>query len=308
MAGGWRQLQLKSHMLTFDEELPQSSICAQSYLAIREQQITALRNMRIARQFHESMLAQNGGAWPDFEGLVRDIYVSILKKGDVALDVGVNRGDHFLQMAVAVGSGGLVVGVEAAPAMVELTRSFLVGGGVGQLCNTILHNVAVGEKDGTAQFNYVKTQPGLSSLADREVARQYDVEVFECQITTIDKLLIDVARRVNFAKFDIEGAEYHAFKGSTRLFQRDRPPIVFEFDSSAPEYFGDRTEDLLGFFTAADYAIQDFFGFRYKTVQDFNDSMVWNYFAAPSDEIEGFNVKDLVAASLNNLGVGFPEL
>jgi FkbM family methyltransferase len=260
------------------------------------------------KEFHDLMLAENGGAWPDFEGLVRDIYVSILKKGDVALDIGVNRGDHLLQMVTAVGSTGLVIGVEAAPAMVELTRSALVAAGLDRLRNVILHNVAVGETEGTAKFNFVKSQPGLSSLATRDIAQSYDVEVLECRVTTIDNLLSDVARRIDFAKFDIEGAEFHALKGSTRLFNRDRPPMVFEFDKHSPEYFKFRTEELLDIFNAAGYGIQDFFGFRYHTAHDFHDSGVWNYFAAPLDEIESFRIRDLVSATLISQGSKIPRL
>jgi FkbM family methyltransferase len=264
--------------------------------------------MTVASRFHDHMLAANDGVYPDYEGLVRDIYVSILKSGDVALDVGVNRGDHLLQMAPAVGSTGLVIGIEAAPAMVELTRGFIVAYGFDRLGNVILHNVAVGEKEGTAKFNFVKAQPGLSSLATRDIARPYDVEVLECRITTIDNLMSDVSRRVNFAKFDIEGAEYHALKGSTRLFERDRPPMVFEFDKNSPEYFSYRTEDLISLFKSAGYGIQDFFGFPYETAQDLHESGVWNYFAAPKDEIENFKVKELVSRSLINQGTKLPPL
>jgi FkbM family methyltransferase len=258
------------------------------------------------RQYHQLMLAANNGVWPDFEGLVRDIYVSILRVGDVALDVGVNRGDHLLQMAPAVGPTGLVIGVEASPQMVELTRSFLTASGLHRLRNVILHNVAVGEKEGTANFHFVKSQPGLSSLADREVAHQYEVEIFECPVTTVDKLMTDVKQRINFAKFDIEGAEYHALKGATRIFKRDRPPLVFEFDQRSPEYFNYRCEDLIQLFSDADYTIQDFFGFSYSTPEDLMDSGVWNYFAAPSEKIDRYDVKGLVAASLSNQGIVVP--
>jgi hypothetical protein len=49
------------------------------------------------------------------------------------------------------------------------------------------------------------------------------------------------------------------------------------------------------------------FGFGYETAQDFYDSGVWNYFAAPEDEIDRYNVKTLVARSLIGLGVKLPH-
>ena len=259
------------------------------------------------RQFHFAVYEANGGAWPDFEGLVRDIYVSILKPGNVALDVGVNQGDHFLQMPALLGPKGLVIGIEASPVMVEITRGQVVQQELDKRCEIVLHNVAVSDKEGTAQFHFVKSAPGLSSLANRDVAQNQDVEVFECRLTTIDNLLSPVRRKVDFAKLDIEGAEYHALKGASRLLTRDRPPIVFEFDKQSPEYFGYRCEDLIGLFESAGYKIHDFFGFTYTTPQDLMDSGVWNYFAAPSKQIERFRVKELVAASLSKQGIVMPQ-
>jgi FkbM family methyltransferase len=253
------------------------------------------------------LLAANGGDWFDFEGLVRDIYAAILKPGDVALDVGVNRGDHLLHMAGFVGETGLVVGVEAAPQMVELTNSFLVTSGLARLNNVAMHNVAVADREGTATFHYVANQPGLSSLAEREEADEYEVETFECRVTTIDALLGGLARRVDFAKFDIEGAEFHAFLGAQRLFTEDRCPIVFEHHTISASYFNYAPQEFARFFYEHGYKVSDFFGFTYETPEDFADSEVWNYFAAPADKADLYPVRDIVAKSLKELGIVVPD-
>lgn len=262
--------------------------------------------MTAASDYQRKLLALNGGSWCDFEGLVRDIYVRILRPGQVALDVGVNRGDHFLQLVRHVGAQGFVVGVEAAPAMVELTNQFLVQSGLAGLNNCVLHRVAVSDHEGMATLNFVRNQPGLSSLADREVSHSYEVESVECPVTTLDKLLAGVTRRVDFAKLDIEGAEYHALKGGSRLLHRDRCPLVFEFDRTSPEYFQYRTEDLVQLFDRAGYEIRDFFGFRYATAADLQASEVWNYFAAPREAVDGYDVAGIVAESLRAQGWTIP--
>jgi hypothetical protein len=64
-------------------------------------------------------LGAKTGDWPDFEGLIRDIYVAFLRGGEVAVDVGVNEGHHLVQIAQAVGSRGKVIGVEANGPMCE---------------------------------------------------------------------------------------------------------------------------------------------------------------------------------------------
>jgi FkbM family methyltransferase len=262
--------------------------------------------MTDASEYQRRIRSSNGGSWCDFEGLVRDIYVKLLQPGQVALDVGVNRGDHFLQLVQHVGAEGFVIGVEAAPAMVDLTNHFLTQSGLAALRNCVLHRVAVSDHEGTAKLHFVSNQPGLSSLADREVARGYEVEVVECPVTTLDKLLADVDRRIDFAKMDIEGAEYHALLGGARLLQQDRCPLVFEFDRTSPELFQFRTEDLLKLFADAGYEIQDFFGFKYRTAEDLHASELWNYFAAPSESIDAHDVPGIVTESLRRQGWTVP--
>jgi FkbM family methyltransferase len=255
--------------------------------------------------YHLKVVAANGGRWFDFEGLIRDIYVAILRPGDVALDAGVNRGDHLLQMAPAVGPAGLVIGIEPAPAMVALVERYLRDGGLWELRNVILHNVAIADREGTAQLRFVPEQPGLSSMADREIAAPYAVERIDCRVTTIDRLLADVPRRVSFAKLDIEGAEYHAMLGGQRLL-RDGTAIVFEYDKGSAAHFGFRTEELLALLHSHDYRVIDFFGFEYSLPEHLHGSGVWNYFAAPASEIDRYRVPEIVAESLAAQGVTLP--
>ena len=256
-------------------------------------------------EYHKRVLAAAGGRWFDFEGLIRDVYVAVLRPGDVALDVGVNRGDHLLQMVPAVGLSGLVIGVEAAPEMVALTRRFMRDGGVEALGNVVLHNVAVSDHHGTAALRFVREQPGLSSLADRSVAAGYHVDLVECCVTTLDRLLSGV-RRVAFAKLDIEGGEYHALLGAQRLLEVDRPLIVFEHDHGAPAQFGYRADDLLALFRSHGYRVQDLFGLEYTRGEQLSESGVWSYFAAPAEDLQRYGVPEIVAASLRAQGVELP--
>src|SRR3954452_22328546 len=71
------------------------------------------------RNFYESVLKQTGGSWFDFEGLIRDIYVVLLKPGDTAVDAGAHKGDHTFQMAQAVAPNGQVIAIEVAPELVH---------------------------------------------------------------------------------------------------------------------------------------------------------------------------------------------
>ncbi len=259
--------------------------------------------------FHQFLRQQNGGQWFDFEGLIRDIYVDFLRSGDVALDIGVNRGDHFLQMIPAVGNGGLIIGAEASPVMVELVNGFLKSAGYIRRDNIMpknirLFNVAVSNYTGTTTFNFIKDQPGLSSLANRDVAKQYQTEVIECAVTTIDAIC-PVDRKIAFAKIDIEGGECHALLGAEGMLRSSRPPIVFEFDRDSPKHFNYRCEDLIGLFHKNNYRIFDLFGFEYQTADELMTSDVWNYIAVPVDR--PLNFAGIVFNTLRKQGLAIPE-
>lgn len=247
------------------------------------------------------LLAANGGQWFDFEGLVRDIYLAFLRPGDVSLDVGVNRGDHFLQMLKAVGKDGYVVGVEASKSMVELTKSFAKTAGFDE-SRWIIHQVAASDHQGIAQFSFVVDQPGLSSLAERDVAKGYVVEKTEVVANTLNLLLSTVTKPVAFAKIDVEGGEYHALLGGSRLFS-DRSPIIFEFDADSPRYFGFEISDFRNLFDANGYEVFDFFGNKITADDHFAQSLVWNYFAGPIGIFEKVGVRSIVARSLAKIGI-----
>src|SRR6185295_7470662 len=158
------------------------------------------------RQYHDWLLSQFGGTWFDFEGLIRDIYVSILKPGDTALDIGMHVGGHFCQMLKAVGPSGYVIGVEAAPSLVSEAKDLISKLGLEKR-NFTIHNVAVSDHEGKVNLRFIKDFPGLSSLANRDAAKSLEQEEIEIELTTIEKLLSEVQGQVRFTKIDIEGSE-----------------------------------------------------------------------------------------------------
>ncbi len=224
-----------------------------------------------------------------------------MKPGDTAIDIGVNEGTHFHQMIATVHQHGLVIGVEAAPAMVEATKNLLHRAGLSQHRH-VLHNVAVADYQGEAQFSFVSGAPGLSSLADREVGHNYAHEKISVKVTTIDDLLSDVRTPIVFSKIDIEGGEYNALKCGTRLF-KDGGPIVFEFDHSSPDYFNFTPSDFVRLFEQQNYLIYDFFGNQFESGEALMESLVWNFVATPPAMFERLRIKEVVASSLRSIGV-----
>ncbi|WP_296707540.1 FkbM family methyltransferase [Rhodoblastus sp.] len=230
----------------------------------------------------QKMLAANKGNWPDLEGLLRDIYVAHLNAGDIAVDVGVNHGTHLFQIAEAVGETGKVIGVEAVPAHCRSVREAMAGPYARLAPRIQLFECAVSAKEGRAEFFVSQINDGgLSGLKFRPVLNNTAVEQIGVDVKTLDSLVPpDIA--VKFMKIDIEGAEYDALRGATKLLEK-RPVVAFEFDNSAPESFGYTVKDFFALFAHYNLAVYDLFGFPMRSADDMIATPIWNFIAAPSE-------------------------
>lgn len=255
------------------------------------------------QRYIDEILTNCGGAWPDLEGLIRDIYVAYLNKSDVVLDVGVNHGTHLFQMAEAVGPTGRVIGIEAVPAHVAAVQS-LMEGPYGHLSDRIeMHSCAVSSKPGKAEFFVSQVNDGgLSGLHLRDVMAKNEFEKIEVDVLTIDQI-VDEASNVCFVKIDVEGAEFDALSGAPKLLKH-RPVIVFEFDETAPPAFNFSPSDLLDLFERNRLKVFDLFGFPVESPDALMSARVWNFVAVPT-ELDGAAI---TAPARRTLEGKFPTL
>jgi hypothetical protein len=138
-----------------------------------------------------------------------------------------------------------------------------------------------------------RSSTGLSSLAKRDVSQGHDVEAVTVKVTTLDKL---VKGRPAFMKIDTEGAEYDALCGASKIL-RNGPLVAFEFDSTAPVYFGYKPESLVDLFHARGYRIVDLFGHPHDNAADLMSAPLWNFLAVPS----GMDIETICAPARKTL-------
>lgn len=159
----------------------------------------------------------------------------VVKPGCVAVDVGANVGD-ILQEMVACSSAGHHA-IEAIPELADrLTQRF------PSVC---VHGCAASDKNGEAEFNYLSRYPAYSGLKQRAYQFNEDpgLRKIRVPVRQLDDLIPgDV--RVALIKLDIEGGEYHALKGGTRLLKRCHPVLIMEFSDVYSAPFG-ATPDML---------------------------------------------------------------
>ncbi len=143
-----------------------------------------------------------------------------VKRGDIVIDCGAHVG-VFTRNALGHGAEK-VIAVDPDPTQVEcLRRNFAEEIAAGKV---VVVPKGVWSSEGSLTLHIGSGNSGMSSLViDRGGA---SVEV---PLVTIDQLVEELRLpRVDYIKFDIEGAEREALKGGLETIRNDRPRLMVE--------------------------------------------------------------------------------
>lgn len=174
----------------------------------------------------------------------------VLRRDSNCLDLGAHAGD-LLRHIVALCPDGAHHAFEPLPHLAARLRRRFPG--------VRIHETAVGEARGTAEFQHVRNDPAYSGLRRRLYDRPNpDVVTLPVAVDTLDEA-VPAELPVAFLKIDIEGGEYHALKGGARLIARWRPVIVFEAGHASTGQYGVTAADMYALVTSS-------FGYRLSTM------------------------------------------
>jgi FkbM family methyltransferase len=188
----------------------------------------------------------------------------IVRRGDVALDIGANRGLFTARLLGLVGRAGRVHAFEAHPDHHERLAAL----GRGRR-NFQLHRIAVSDAAGEAQFQVptVEGRPelGMGSLEDVTSKSEGPVATLSVPTARLDDV-VGALPRIDFIKCDVEGHEDEVLAGAETLLRRHRPSVLVEIEerhrSAPPQVAFDRLAGvgLRGWAIAADglRPIEDF--------------------------------------------------
>lgn len=163
---------------------------------------------------------------------------SLLKPGDVALDIGANIGSLTIPMAKRVGPAGFVYAFEPQ----QSPFCCLCGNIALTHCLSSVRalNAAVSDFDGTIQVPIVDVNKpfnvGGVRLADADYDAKSGLQKEEVPCLKIDSLKLD---RVDLMKIDVECMESKVLAGAAETIDRCRPAIVAEAlvgDANGIEY------------------------------------------------------------------------
>ena len=154
-----------------------------------------------------------------YEPHVTEVIKSILREGDVFLDIGANICYFTLLAAKQVGVKGKVMAFEPNVQNTQLIYANILK---NSLKNIFLYPFAAGNEKELFQMRTFGSNGFLEKIKDEKGALQL------VQSIRLDELL-ESEPRLNVIKIDIEGFEPFALKGMEKLVLKHRPLIVTEF-------------------------------------------------------------------------------
>lgn len=161
--------------------------------------------------------------------------VSTVKPNSVVADVGANLGYYTLLMAELVGPGGMVHAFEANPEICKLLEATVKLNGFSS--RVTVHNKAlVGPgQPATVSLFVPEAEPKNATLVPDDFAWPSGSTV------KVDAMQLDDIgfERLDFAKIDVEGAEFDVLSGAQRTLSACRPKVVCEVNFDRAYSFDD---------------------------------------------------------------------
>ena len=175
------------------------------------------------------------------------------KTGSTVLDIGAHIGLFSVIASEVTGDKGKVFAFEPSPS----TTSFL------KKTIHINHKEAVIEPVQQAMSNEVgkitffvsedkidNSNSLISYLDDRKLSG------IEVDVTTIDNFVaLKNIIGVSFIKIDVEGAEYDALRGGTKVFTTQKPACILAIHPVPIKAKGDKLEDIYDYILKLNYSI-----------------------------------------------------
>lgn len=182
------------------------------------------------------------------------VFLKLMKKGDVVLDVGGNIGDYCCTFARIIGSSGHVHTFEPVPPTINKLEAALDAQGVQ---NVTLVPKAVSNAPGHIEIHMPgddHARPAIHMTERESWDQSQPVQSFACEAVTLDGYVSDQQLgNIDFVKIDVEGAELLVLQGAGNLLQEQSPILFFEMWDSYMRDFGTTPADFCKILRGAGY-------------------------------------------------------
>lgn len=208
----------------------------------------------------------------EYEPAVSEVISSVVRRGDVCLDIGANFG-WFTTLFSKLTGDDKKASVHAFEPMPDVFKSLETNVRLSRLpSNVRLNNLALGDEIKTVQIHRFDDLPsGYSSLSDMGME---NFQTFDVPMTTLDAYLDErKVENIDFIKIDVEGAELMFLRGAIKIFEQKVPPfIIAEMALGTTKGFGYLPNDLIEFIrrhAAYDFYALDEVSFTLEKIEGF---------------------------------------
>lgn len=173
---------------------------------------------------------------------MEEVFLGLLREGDVVCDIGANIGWYGLLAARRVGPGGKVFAFEPALLNAALAEK---NARQNRLDNLIVVPEAITDREGWLTFLDRGSLMGRldkddsEAQAKRRATRTGKVKVkgeTVVRVTTLDQWLAAADQPPpNVIKIDVEGAEAGVLRGMRQTLTRAKPAVIVELHGTMPE-------------------------------------------------------------------------
>ncbi len=177
-----------------------------------------------------------------YDLLTEQVIQRVLYPGAVGIDVGCHAGS-ILKLMLKYAPGGRFFAFEPIPGLFAgLERRF-------RSAQVKLYQLALSDRKGHSEFNYVISNPGYSGLRKRKYDRPAEEDCsIEVSTDTLDNILkSEELDRVDLIKIDVEGAEYLVLRGAEQTIRKYQPVIIFEHGFAGCQAYGMNPTDIYEF-------------------------------------------------------------
>ena len=148
------------------------------------------------------------------------ILATIIKKGDIVVDVGANQGQYTIFLSKLVGKKGQVYAFEPDPRNFSILKHR-----TRKLNNVILERKAVGDKKSKVKF-YLDKFMGRSTI--HKDATASPIAYIKADMISLDDYFQGFKRDIALVKIDVEGSEPLVVNGMKDLIKIVKV-LIFEF-------------------------------------------------------------------------------
>jgi FkbM family methyltransferase len=158
----------------------------------------------------------------------------LLREDSNCIDIGTNEG-RFLWHIRARAPRGRHLAFEPLPALAAQLRQTFP--------DVEVHEAALSEQAGEAEYVYVPQDPGYSGLRERQYPAEWETQRISVKVERLDDAL-PPGYVPHLIKIDVEGAEREVLTGGLKTILDHRPVIVFEHGIGAADRYGTTPEHI----------------------------------------------------------------